>query len=131
MTNEGTFLNRNASDYPYKSHLQWLRAAYGLSGCLLLMLFNGWRSFLPPFSHADFISSYLSIPIFIVLVAGYHVKDEHKWNPLRWTRRVTMDIQNPLSTREKNINLRKGQLHRANKETLLCWENFVRVIKFI
>src|SRR2546430_17122901 len=58
-TNEGTFLNRNANDYPYKSHLQWLRAAFGLSSCLLLILFNGWRSFLPPFSHADFIASYL------------------------------------------------------------------------
>jgi hypothetical protein len=42
-----------------------------------------------------------------------------------------MDIQNPLVTREKDINLRKGQLHRANRETFLCKENVVRVIRFI
>lgn len=130
-TENGTFLNRNASDYPYKSHLQWARAAYGLVGCCLLLFFNGWRSFLHPFSTADFIASYLNVLIFTILVAAYHVKDEREWNPLRWTRRATMDIQNPMATREKDVNLRKGRLHRANTEKFFVKENGIRILEFI
>jgi amino acid transporter len=127
----GTLLNRNASDYPYKSHLQWVRALYGLVGCLLLLLFNGWRSFLSPFSAPDFVASYINLLVFVVLIAAYHVKDEREWNPLRWTRRVTMDINNPTVTREKNLELRKGRLHRANKKTFFCKENATRILEFV
>lgn len=132
LTSEkGLVLNRNAGSYPYKSHLQWARAAYGLLGCSLLLFFNGWRAFLRPFSPPDFIASYLNVLIFVVLVAAYHVKDEREWNPLRWTRRVTMDTQNPMTTREKDVELRKGRFHRANKEVFFCKENGMRILEFI
>ncbi|KAJ2891124.1 uncharacterized protein MKZ38_000911 [Zalerion maritima] len=65
---------RNARQYPYRSHLQWLRAGYGLVFCILLILFNGWRSFVNPFSVDDFIASYIAIPIFLALTAAYYVK---------------------------------------------------------
>lgn len=130
-TSEGDFLNRNARDYPYKSHIQWLRAAYGLCACCLLLFFNGWRSFLRPFSAADFIASYVSFFIFVLLVAAYHIKDEREWNPLRWTRRITMDISNPMVTREKDLRRRKGRLHRANRKSFFNRENGVRIWEFI
>jgi amino acid transporter len=130
-TPNGIVLNRNASDYPYRSHLQWARAAYGLLGCSLLLLFNGWRSFLHPFSTADFLASYFNVFVFVVIVTAYHIKDEREWNPLRWTRRVTMDIRNPTVTREKNIELRKGRLHRANRETFFCKENALKYLEFV
>lgn len=129
-THEGTFLNRNARDYPYKSHIQWARAAYALCGCVLLAIFNGWRSFLKPFSPPDFVASYISILVFAVLVAAYHVKDEREWNPFRWSRRVTMDIDNPIATREKDVRLRKGRLHRANRKKVFCRENGMRILQF-
>lgn len=131
MTAAGAVLNRNSSAYPYKSHLQWVRAAYCLVGFSLLVLFNGWRSFLYPFSPPDFIASYLSILLFIVITALYHIKDEREWNPFKWTRRVTMDIHNPTVTREKNLELRKGRLHRANKQMFFCKENAVRFLEFV
>lgn len=130
-TPEGIFLNRNASDYPYKSHLQWLRAAYALVGCILFVIFNGWRSLLRPFSSPDFLAAYMSIPIFIVIVALYHFKDEPEWMPWRWERRITMDISNPISTREKDAEKRKGRLHRANREKFWCWENVEALGRFV
>lgn len=130
-THNGVFLNRNARDYPYKSHVQWARAAYALCACILLSIFNGWRSFLRPFSLPDFVASYISILIFVALVAAYHVKDENEWNPFRWTRRATMDIDNPIATREKDLRQRKGRLHRANRKKIFCKENGKRALEFI
>jgi amino acid transporter len=74
-TPEGNFPNRNASTYPYKSHGQWLRSAYAILGGPFLVLFNGWRLMLNPFSQADFLAAYMSLPIFSVTVVGYHIKD--------------------------------------------------------
>lgn len=34
---------------------------YGLAGCSLLAIFNGWRAFVTPFSLPDFIASYISV----------------------------------------------------------------------
>ena len=47
--------------YPYKSHWQTFRAWYGLVSCSLLVLFNGWRSVMPPASANNFIPSYISV----------------------------------------------------------------------
>jgi amino acid transporter len=87
--NHLSVLNRNASDYPYKSHLQWFRAAYALFGCILFILFNGWRSLLKPFSTPDFLAGYLAIPIFVVVVAMYHGKDEVDWRFWKWGLRAS------------------------------------------
>lgn len=130
-TPDGQFLNRNASDYPYKSHGQWLRAAYAFTGCTLLVLFNGWRSFLNPFSDADFLAAYLAVPIFVVIVALYHVKDEPEWLPWTWGVRRTMDIANPVETREKDPERRKGRLHRDNRDLVWCWENVGAFIAWV
>ncbi|KAH8687915.1 amino acid permease/ SLC12A domain-containing protein [Tricladium varicosporioides] len=130
-TPEGEFLNRDAPDYPYKSHLQWLRSAYALLACLLLIIFNGWRTFLSPFSHADFLSAYMSIPIFITIVALYHFKDEPEWKPWRWERRVTMEVGNPVVTVEKDPEKRKGRLHRANRDDFWCKENLAAFGQFV
>lgn len=131
QTSEGPTLNRNASDYPYKTHLQSVRAAYGLLGCFLILLFNGWKSFLSPFSAPDFFASYTNVFVFVLLVSAYHIKDRQGWNPLRWSRRVTMDIYNPTVTREKDVRRRKGRLHRANTKILFCKENALRVVEYI
>ncbi|KIV98522.1 uncharacterized protein PV09_09674 [Verruconis gallopava] len=65
---------RKGSQYPYRSHGQWLRAAYGLLGTSLFVIFNGWRVFMPPFQVADFVASYISIVIFALLTCMYYVK---------------------------------------------------------
>jgi amino acid transporter len=53
--------------YPYKSHGQYLRAWYGLCGCVLIAFFNGWRSLIPPMSVADFVASYINVSPLLVL----------------------------------------------------------------
>jgi amino acid transporter len=53
--------DRNSPGYPYKSHGQWLRAWYALSGCFLLVFFNGWRSLASPMSTGDFLGCYISV----------------------------------------------------------------------
>ncbi|KAF2253623.1 hypothetical protein BU26DRAFT_410135, partial [Trematosphaeria pertusa] len=55
------FYKRASRQYPYRSHLQWIRAAYACTGCILLALFNGWRTFVSPFSAKDFVASYIAI----------------------------------------------------------------------
>ena len=127
----GAVLNRNASDYPYKSHLQKARAYYAFIGCIVLLFFSGWKSFLSPFSAPDFFATYMNVFVFILLISAYHIKDQQGWNPLRWSRRVTMDVNNPTVTREKDFRRRKGRLHRANKKKVFCKENAARVGDFI
>jgi hypothetical protein len=57
QTIKGPVLNRNASDYPYNTHLQSARAAYGPLGYVIILLFNGWKSSLSPFSGPEFFAS--------------------------------------------------------------------------
>lgn len=130
-TDTGTVLNRNAGDYPYKSHLQWARAMYGFIACVLVLFFSGWKSFLTPFSPPDFFATYMNVFVFFFLISAYHIKDQQGWNPLKWSRRVTMDVNNPTVTREKDFRHRKGPLHRANKKKVFCKENAARVGEFI
>jgi amino acid transporter len=54
------FYKRSAKQYPYRSHLQWVRAVYGLLGCSLLAIFQGWRTF-APMNVRDFLASYLPV----------------------------------------------------------------------
>ncbi|KAF2105987.1 amino acid permease-domain-containing protein, partial [Lophiotrema nucula] len=55
------FYKRTARQYPYRSHLQWVRAAYALLACILLALFNGWQTFVSPMSTRDFVASYIAV----------------------------------------------------------------------
>jgi len=65
----------------------------------------------------------MAILIFVVLVVLYHLKDEPEWMPWHWGVRRTMDIGNPGSTREKDPRMRKGRLHRVDKEVVWSWGN--------
>lgn len=127
----GPVLNRAASNYPYRSHLQWARAAFAMVGCTMFLLFNGYKSMLHPLSIKDFVASYVCIPIFIVIVMAYHVKDEREWRFWRWTRRATMEVQNPMETSEKDPLLRRGRLHRKNLTHFWAKENLRQFGDFI
>lgn len=55
---------RSAKQYPYRSHLQWIRAVYALVGCVLMATFQGWRTFVSPMSGKDFVASYVAVRAF-------------------------------------------------------------------
>lgn len=78
-----TLYKRNARQYPYRSHLQWIRATYGFIGCALMILFQGWRTLLPPMSIRDFFATYIAIVLFILLSSVYYIKDRG-FNPRNW-----------------------------------------------
>lgn len=94
----------NKKHYPYRSHLQWIRALYALVFCLLLLIFQGWRTVVSPFATEDFVAGYIAvwflfkllqpplssnadqpfqIPIFLFLSAAYFFKTRG-FNPGRW-----------------------------------------------
>lgn len=54
--------DRNNPRYPYKSHGQWLKAAYGGIACTILVLFNGIGPFFThPFNTRGFIADYIGV----------------------------------------------------------------------
>ncbi|SCV03342.1 LAMI_0H07382g1_1 [Lachancea mirantina] len=63
-------ISRHLREYPYKSPLQPYLACYGLVMTLLLLLLNGFQNFFY-WQTQNFISSYLTIVVFLVLFVGY------------------------------------------------------------
>ncbi|KAI9150461.1 Proline-specific permease [Paramyrothecium foliicola] len=88
--------DRNHPSYPYKSHAQWLKAAYGMVTCIILILFNGVAIFLEkPFNVRNFISAYISLPVFFLLVVGYKVRN-HGFQFSKWGLERSQDIGNTV-----------------------------------
>ncbi|KAI0974013.1 amino acid permease-domain-containing protein [Xylaria arbuscula] len=113
--------DRQNPQYPYRSHGQWLRAVYGLFGCSVLVLFNGWRTFSPPFSAGDFVACYIGIVLFIVLTALYQIKF-WGWDPRNWQRRATNELQIPRPEIATSVP-RRGQLALVDTDNLFIWRN--------
>jgi yeast amino acid transporter len=61
---------RSAKRFPYRSHLQWIRAAYGAVACSIFALFQGWQTFIPPMSVKDFAASYIAVRALILISNG-------------------------------------------------------------
>lgn len=121
--------DRNNRQYPYKSHGQWLRAFYALTGCSLFILFNGWRTFVPPMSVSDFIGCYIPILLFTVIIIAYQFK-LNGWNPLNWRRRVSRELQNPRPQAAVSTP-RRGHLALKNPDNLFTTENVRRFFKWV
>ncbi|EAS36718.3 amino acid transporter [Coccidioides immitis RS] len=99
--------DRNHPRYPYKSHGQWLKALFGLTACVILVLFNGIVSFLEtPFNPQGFIAAYIGLPVYILLIIGYKIK-KHGFRFDNWGPERSNDLSNAVQvTSEK----RKGRL---------------------
>lgn len=69
------FYKRSGAQYPYRTHLQWIRAVYAFFGCTLMLIFQGWRTFLSPMSRDDFVASYIAVVLFVALSMMYYFKD--------------------------------------------------------
>jgi amino acid transporter len=81
---------RTSKQYPYRSHLQWIRAAYALTGCTLLIFFQGWRTLVSPIQTQDFVASYIAIVLFFVITIAYFIKDRG-FHPRNW-RKLTVNF---------------------------------------
>lgn len=99
--------DRDDQRYPYKSHGQWLKACYGIVACTILLIFNGFNSFLEePFNSDTFVPSYISIPIFLLLAAGYKFW-KHSFNLSEWGPEKSNDLSNCIRA---SSGPRKGRL---------------------
>ncbi|KAH6684577.1 proline-specific permease [Halenospora varia] len=117
--------DRNHPRYPYKSHGQWLKAAYGMVSCMLLVVFNGIGAFLErPFNVRRFVSSYISLPVFVLLLVGYKIR-KHGFHISQWGPERSNDLRN---TMQASSEVRKGRLEfpdegftKENGRTFLHW----------
>jgi amino acid transporter len=114
--------DRYNSQYPYKSHGQWLRAYYALFGCIVLILFNGWRTFVTPMNVEDFFACYIAIIVLLVIIVLYQIKF-HGWNPARWQRRATNELQIPRPEIATSVP-RRGELALVDTDNLFNRKNF-------
>ncbi|EFW20887.1 amino acid transporter [Coccidioides posadasii str. Silveira] len=102
-----TFYDRNNPRYPYKSHAQWFKALWGMTACTILCIFSGATTFLrTPFDTHGFIVSYISIPVFLVLLIGYKIR-HHGLRISRWGPERSCDLRNCVQTTSEK---RKGVL---------------------
>lgn len=117
--------DRSHPRYPYKSHGQWFKAAYGMVASILLVVFNGIGAFLErPFDTRQFISSYISVPVFILLLVGYKIR-RHGFEFSKWGPERSNDLRNTVQTASEK---RKGRLEfedegltRRNGREFLNW----------
>ncbi|KAM7191108.1 hypothetical protein V8F20_009426 [Naviculisporaceae sp. PSN 640] len=93
--------------YPYKSHGQWLKACYGLVACTILVVFNGVGAFLErPFNIRKFISAYISLPVFLILILAYNLR-KHGLRVSEWMSDRSSDLSNTVQASNPK---RKGRL---------------------
>jgi amino acid transporter len=110
--------------YPYKSHGQWLKGCYGMAACIILTFFNGLSAFLDPFNVRKFVSAYISLPTFLILILGYNLR-KHGLRFSDWWTDKSGDLSNTVQATSPK---RKGRLEfpdvgftRDNVFTFFGW----------
>ncbi|KAH8673457.1 proline-specific permease [Xylariales sp. PMI_506] len=118
--------DRDNELYPYKSHGQWLKAGYGMVACTILVLFNGIVAFLEePFDVNRFISAYISVPIFIMLVLGYKIR-KHGFKISEYGQEKSDDLSRTVQASNPK---RKGRLEFPDDG--LTYENFRTFVEWV
>ncbi|KAF2177156.1 hypothetical protein K469DRAFT_733062 [Zopfia rhizophila CBS 207.26] len=125
-----SWYKRSARQFPYRTHLQWIRAVYAFTGCVLLAFFQ------------DFIASYIAVVIFIVLSLAYFIKDRG-FSPRNWKvfaiKLVGLEIVGPIVVASENITEpckfcrarhRRGHLRFPDKQ-MFTWNNGRAVVEWI
>ncbi|KAI9684416.1 MAG: hypothetical protein M1829_002226 [Trizodia sp. TS-e1964] len=79
---EHSIYDRSLDSYPFRSKFQPFTAIFGLSACSLLVIFNGWASFLSPFTAADFIGAYLWPLLFFCIYFTHKFLTKSEIKPL-------------------------------------------------
>ncbi|TGO90109.1 hypothetical protein BPOR_0079g00220 [Botrytis porri] len=120
--------NRDHPRYPYKSHGQWLKGFYGMTACIILVTFNGVSAFLErPFDARRFVASYVSVPVFILLIIGYKI-NKHGLKIRNWGPERSNDLRNTIQAASEK---RKGRLEFPDQgismENFKTWAHWIWV----
>jgi yeast amino acid transporter len=122
---QAAYYDRDNELYPYKSHGQWLKALYGMVVCIIVLLFNGVGAFLErPFDVGAFLSAYIGIPVFVLLVLGYKVR-RHGLRFWEYGLERSGDLSNTVqaaSTKRKGrLQFEPGGWTRQNIDLFFDW----------
>ncbi|KAH8169398.1 amino acid permease domain-containing protein [Sarocladium implicatum] len=117
--------DRNHPRYPYKSHGQWLKAAWGLFACIVLILFNGIVAFIEtPFNVRKFISAYITVPVYIALIIGYKFR-RHGFRFSQWGPERSCDLSGAVQVssakRRGRLELPDEGFSKQNWLTFVHW----------
>ncbi|WWD19783.1 hypothetical protein CI109_104247 [Kwoniella shandongensis] len=61
------------STLPYRAPFQPYLSYYGLTVCVIVVIFSGFASFIHAFNTSGFITNYFPVPFFLVLLFGYKI----------------------------------------------------------
>ncbi|KIW92733.1 uncharacterized protein Z519_06581 [Cladophialophora bantiana CBS 173.52] len=106
---------KDTRTYPYRSNWQPMRTCYALFGSTMMIVFNGWRS-INPFSTADFVASYISIVIFIVLCILYRWHLHRQFLP---RLRPTLNLRYPVETDVNDPKYGRDKLRFEQNDSLI------------
>lgn len=140
---QASLYDREAPTYPYKSHGQWLKAAYGMTGCIIVLIFNGVPSLLQnPVDLSRFIAAYLTIPVFAVFILAYKArkwairgvdrrKGEGRWAWLRRERSNDLRFVQVTDLGADGKRPRKGKFELPDGERYWTRRNMRFVVAWI
>jgi len=117
--------DRDNELFPYKSHGQWLKAAYGFGACAILLLFNGVGAFVEnPFDGRQFAAAYISLPVFLLLILVYKIR-KHGFRLSDWGPEKSNDLSNTIqaasATRKGRLEFSDDGLAREHLRTFANW----------
>ncbi|KAJ5634706.1 hypothetical protein N7528_002548 [Penicillium herquei] len=72
---------------PYRAPFQPYLSYYGMSVCILVIIFGGFSAFIHSFDVSSFVTTYLPVPLFAVLFFGYKF-----WNKSKMIDPMKMDF---------------------------------------
>lgn len=106
--------------YPYGTYA-------ALAANIFLIFFQGYTSFLNPFSASSFVISYILLPVFVILLLGYKFLKGTKWVKAEemdiWTGRRETGID---GERNEEIVSGKSRVAKRIRRIAVGWEALPR-----
>ena len=94
--------------YPYGTYV-------ALAANIFLVFFQGYTAFLNPFSATDFVTNYVLLPVFVLLVLGYKF-----WKKTKWVRLEDMDIWSGRRAElEEDADIKGGRMWRRARDVVI------------
>jgi yeast amino acid transporter len=78
-------IDRNT--FAYRAPLQPYLSYYGLGVCIVVVIFGGFTSFIHHFDASSFVTTYVPIPLFLILLVGYKL-----WKKTKMIKYEEMDF---------------------------------------